>query len=111
MGHIIATMSHGNEDLARSTFSNLSAPCAVAVGKEADGLWLKLLAGADLCVRIEMPIGSVGSLNVAATAGIVLHAMAVEEHTSNGVEGKKRRKAAMQAHAEGTEKEPDREAA
>ena len=90
----IATMPHCNEDLAGSNFCNFSAPCALAVGNEEDGLSLELLAGADSCVRIEL-FGMVESLNIAVTIGIVLHATAVEEHKSDATEAKKRRKVAM----------------
>ena len=91
---IIATMPLCNEDVAGSNFSNLSTPCALAVGNEEDGLSLELLAGADSCVRIEL-FGMVESLNIAVTIGIVLHATAVEEHKSDATEAKKRRKVAM----------------
>ena len=84
----IATMPHCNEDLVGSNFYNFSTPCAVAVGNEADGLSLELLAGAVSCVRIEL-FGMMESLNVAETIAIVLHAVAMEEHKSDTVEGKK----------------------
>merc|ERR1711896_107633 len=72
---IIATTPHCDEDLAGSNFS---APCAVAVGNEAEGLSQELLAGADSRVRIEM-FGTADSLNVAVATGIVLHAMATHQ--------------------------------
>merc|ERR1739848_135115 len=68
---VIATTPHCDDDLAAS---NLSAPCAVAVGNEANGLSRELLAAADAFVRIEM-FGTVDSLNVAVATGIVLHAV------------------------------------
>eukprot|EP00747_Dinoflagellata_sp_TGD_P105532 gnl/TRDRNA2_/TRDRNA2_169572_c1_seq1.p1 gnl/TRDRNA2_/TRDRNA2_169572_c1~~gnl/TRDRNA2_/TRDRNA2_169572_c1_seq1.p1 ORF type:complete len:289 (+),score=60.34 gnl/TRDRNA2_/TRDRNA2_169572_c1_seq1:64-867(+) len=69
---LIATTPHCDQELAACDFS---APCAVAVGNEADGLSRELLAGADSRVRIEM-FGTVESLNVAVATGIVLHALA-----------------------------------
>ena len=85
---LIAAMPHCNEDLARSDFPSFLTPCAVALGNEADGLSLELLAGADTCVRIEL-FGIMESLNVAVTIAIVLHAVAMEEHKSDTVEAKK----------------------
>ena len=84
---LIAAMPHCNEDLAGSDFSRFFTPCAVALGNDADGLSLELLAGADACVRIEM-FGKMDSLNVAETIAIVLHAVAMEEHKSDTVEAK-----------------------
>eukprot|EP00747_Dinoflagellata_sp_TGD_P132106 gnl/TRDRNA2_/TRDRNA2_175047_c0_seq1.p1 gnl/TRDRNA2_/TRDRNA2_175047_c0~~gnl/TRDRNA2_/TRDRNA2_175047_c0_seq1.p1 ORF type:complete len:418 (+),score=105.02 gnl/TRDRNA2_/TRDRNA2_175047_c0_seq1:24-1256(+) len=69
---IVATTPHCTEELTASDFR---APCAVAMGNEADGLSRELLAGADSHVRIEM-FGTMESLNIAVATGIVLHAMA-----------------------------------
>merc|ERR1712048_608700 len=72
---VIATTLQCDEVQAGSRFSDFSAPCALAVGNEADGLSRELLAGADSCLKIEM-LGTMDSLNVAVATGIVLHAMA-----------------------------------
>ena len=104
---IIAATSHCDEDLAGTNFS---APHAVAVGNEADGLSHGLLTVFDLCVRIEM-FETLESLNFAVTIGIVLHATAVRKLKSDAVETKKIRKAVMQAAAAGTEEELEHEAA
>merc|ERR1739848_709251 len=75
--------------------SNFAAPCAVAVGNEADGLSHELLAGADSRIRIEI-FGMAESLDIALATGIALHAMAVKEHKPDAAKAKKRRKAAKQ---------------
>ena len=89
---VIATTPQCDEDLAGC---NLSAPYAVAVGNEVDGISCEMLALVNLCVRIEMS-GMVESLNAAVVAGIVLHAVAVEEHEPDAVKAKKGKKAAKQ---------------
>ena len=61
----------------------------MAVGNEVNGLSRELLVGADSSVSIEI-FGTVESLNVAVATGIVLHAMAVEEHKPDAAEAKKR---------------------
>ena len=55
-----------------TTTSDLSGPTCLMIGSEAVGLSAPLLALADVQVRIPMR-GSVGSLNAAVAAGILLY--------------------------------------
>jgi len=104
--HVVATTPHCDENLAMSHFS---PPCAVAVGSEADGLSRVMLASADSRMRIEM-FGSVESLDLPVAAGIVLHAMAREEHNPDAVEAKERGKAAKRAAHAITKEEREHDA-
>jgi TrmH family RNA methyltransferase len=66
---LVATSSHGGEDLRRAA---LPSPCAWVFGHEGQGVDPALMARCALTVRIPQP-GGEESLNVAAAAAICLY--------------------------------------
>ena len=69
---IVAADEQGEVDVAEA---ELTRPCALLLGNEADGLSRALRDLADITVRIPIG-GSATSLNVAVAAGILLHELA-----------------------------------
>jgi len=66
---LVATSSHGGEDLRRAA---LASPCAWVFGHEGQGVDPALMARCALTVRIPQP-GGEESLNVAAAAAICFY--------------------------------------
>jgi TrmH family RNA methyltransferase len=80
---LVATSSHGGEDLHRAT---LPSPCAWVFGHEGQGVDPALIARCALAVRIPQP-GGEESLNVAAAAAICLYESARTTQPSSGRQG------------------------
>ncbi|MEX2285696.1 MAG: 23S rRNA (guanosine(2251)-2'-O)-methyltransferase RlmB [Planctomycetaceae bacterium] len=66
---VVAATQHGSTDIGDFDFR---APTAIVIGNEGEGITAPLLEQCDATVRIPQQ-GSVGSLNAAVAAGIVLY--------------------------------------
>ncbi len=77
---IVATTPHGKGDTPESL--DLSSPIALIFGTEHAGVSPEVIAAADTFVRIPM-CGFVESLNVSASAAILLHVLTHRLRTSD----------------------------